>query len=111
MRIWDLPAKVLCNRHLLAEHGELHGLWKILTTDKGGSYRKHPETLRWIGKLEALVIRHMEQVLEFNQRGYKHKSNLDISGVSLGSKEQNTFIHTVKQQKEILRGKHCHCNI
>ena len=58
MRIWDIPANKLCTKHLLGEHSELHGLWNILTQNKSG-YSRHPETLRWKGKL-ALYLRHEE---------------------------------------------------
>lgn len=50
---------------MLGEHRELHGLWNILTkhSDKG-VYSKHPETLRWLGKLRALYNRHEEIIIE-----------------------------------------------
>ena len=57
MRIWDVAPGVLCRRHLLGEHRELHGLWNILTQDKRG-YRRHPETVRREGELAALFGRH-----------------------------------------------------
>ena len=59
MRIWDFPANKLCTKHLLGEHCELHALWNILTQNKSG-YSRHPETLRWKGKLAALYLRHEE---------------------------------------------------
>ena len=115
MRIWDLPVKKLCRQHLLGEHRELHCIWTFLTTDKGGSYKKHPETLRWKGKLEALLLRHIEQVLEMRRRGYNHHSLLDISRVNLGSKNQDKFINTIDEQIEILKAKqkttNCQCNV
>jgi sugar lactone lactonase YvrE len=57
MRIWDVPPSLLCRQHLLGEHRELHGLWRIITEDRQG-YAKHPETRRWRGKLAALYERH-----------------------------------------------------
>ena len=57
MRIWDLPPSLLCRQHLLGEHRELHGLWRILTENRQG-YAHHPETRRWRGKLAALYQRH-----------------------------------------------------
>ena len=73
MRIWDTPANKLCTKHLLGEHSELHGLWNILTQNKSG-YSRHPETLRWKGKLAALYLRHEELVIELKKRNYQHKS-------------------------------------
>jgi hypothetical protein len=31
-RIWDADPALLCDRHLLGEHRELHAIWSILTT-------------------------------------------------------------------------------
>src|SRR5579872_4752009 len=73
MRIWDLPCRILCRQHLLGEHRELHAIWNVLTKGKKG-YRRHPETLRWQGKLKALYKRHEEQVRELRARGYEHRS-------------------------------------
>jgi hypothetical protein len=57
MRIWDIPVEKLCRNHLLGEHRELHAMWVVITQNKKG-YSKHPETIRWIGKLRALYLRH-----------------------------------------------------
>jgi DNA repair protein RadC len=63
VRIWDVPPSLLCRQHLLGEHRELHGLWRILTEDRQG-YARHPETRRWRGKLAALYQRHESLVKE-----------------------------------------------
>jgi pyrimidine dimer DNA glycosylase len=109
MRIWDLSPSVLCRKHLLGEHRELHAIWTVLTQNKKG-YTKHPETLRWVGKLKALYNRHEKLVEEMKKRGYNHKSDLD-SSLATGSAIQKEFIHTMGQQKEILKNKLCECKI
>ena len=106
IRIWDLPVEKLCNKHLLGEHRELHCIFTFLTTDKGGSYKKHPETLRWVDKLPALYNHHEQQVKEINKRGWKHKSELPFIN---GAKIQNKFINTIEEQIEILKNKKCLC--
>lgn len=111
MRIWDIPCQSLCNKHLLGEHRELHCIWTFLTTNKGESYKKHPETLRWAGKLEALLLRHSEQCIEMFNRGWKHKSLLNISDIKLGLKIQDKFVNTIEEQIEILKLKKCNCKI
>jgi hypothetical protein len=58
------------------EHRELHAIWNILTQNKSG-YSRHPETLRWKGKLAALYLRHEELVYEMISRNYHHKTELD----------------------------------
>lgn len=109
MRIWDLPPSVLCRKHLLGEHRELHAIWTVLTQNKKG-YAKHPETLRWVGKLKALAKRHESLVDEMKKRDYKHNSNLDMS-LATGSAIQKKFIHTIEEQKEIIKNKLCDCKI
>ena len=109
MRIWDVHPKHLCRKHLLAEHRELHGLWNILTKQKGkGGYSRHPETLRWVGKQKALYLRHNGLVEEFYSRGYSHYTPLDKK-LATGSAIQDTFINTISEQKEILKKKLCDC--
>ncbi len=109
MRVWDIHSKHLCGKHLLAEHRELHGLWNILTKHgaKGG-YSKHPETLRWVGKANALYKRHKDLVREFDKRGYNHCTSLD-KNMAKGSGDQDVFIDTIKEQKLILKNKPCAC--
>ncbi len=109
MRVWDIHPKHLCRKHLLAEHRELHGLWNILTKHKGnGGYSRHPETLRWVGKLKALYRRHESLIKEFSCRGYKHHTPLD-KRLAIGIGSQSVFINTVKEQRVILRNKKCDC--
>ncbi len=107
MRIWDLPPNKLCRDHLLGEHRELHALWTILTKNKKG-YRKHPETLRWQGKLKALYLRHEQLVKEMKKRNYQHNSPLDKK-LAKGKSIQKKFVNTIKEQKQILKNKNCQC--
>lgn len=109
MRIWDIPAQELCQKHLLGEHRELHAIWTILTTDRKG-YRNHPETKRWVGKLKALYNRHAELVQEMERRGYVHKSPLDKT-LATGSDLQDAFVHSIDEQHIILQNKPCTCPI
>ena len=109
MRIWDIEPEYLCRKHLLGEHRELHGLWNILTKHKGmGGYSKHPETLRWIGKLHLLYQRHEEVVKEMQKRGYAHKSPLKKEFNS-SIEKQTIFINTINEQKQLLNAKSCEC--
>ena len=107
MRIWDLETKFLCNQHLLGEHRELHAIWSILTKNKKG-YSKHPETLRWRGKLKALFNRHKAEVKEMKNRGFKHFSDLNFKLAS-GSSIQKNFLNSAEEQKKILKNKFCRC--
>jgi hypothetical protein len=109
MRIWDLPPEKLCREHLLGEHYELHALWAIIIRNRKG-YARHPETLRWKGKLRALYLRHQKLVREMKARGYRHRSPLD-SKLARGRKKQDKLIHSIAEQKRILKGKGCDCRI
>ena len=105
MRIWDLPPSRLCRKHLLGEHRELHALYVVISQNKKG-YSRHPETLRWVGKLPALKKRHEELVNEMEKRGYKHNSPLSDSP---GNQTQEQLINTIEEQEKILREKPCEC--
>src|SRR5690554_2499542 len=109
MRIWDLPPEILCRNHLLGEHNELHGLWTILTEGRTG-YARHPETLRWRGKLAALYNRHEQLVAEMERRGYNHRSPLDPA-LATGSAIQDEYVDTPEEQVRILRVKGCACEV
>jgi len=109
MRIWDVPPDRLCRNHLLGEHSELHGIWTILTQDRRG-YARHPEVLRWKGKLKALYLKHDEIVAEMIRRGYRHDSPLD-GELAIGAEEQDTYVDSLEEQVQILRGKGCDCRV
>lgn len=107
MRIWDISPKKLCRNHLLGEHRELHAMWTVITEEKKG-YSKHPETLRWVGKLNAMYSRHEDLVEEMINRGYRHKSPLD-KRMAVGKTRQDVFIDSPSRQIQILKQKGCNC--
>ncbi len=109
MRIWDVSPKILCRQHLLGEHRELHALWTIISENKKG-YSRHPETLRWYGKLHALFLRHEKLVSEMEKRGYHHQSPLDKK-FATGDSLQKTYVNNPKEQLEILKSKNCECKV
>ena len=107
MRIWDVDPALLCRRHLLGEHRELHGLWNILVHGKRG-YSFHPETQRWQGKLAALHRRHERLVTEMLRRGYRHESPLPAD-LATGAIDQDVLIDPLEEQLRLLRQKPCEC--
>ena len=109
MRVWDLAPRLLCRQHLLAEHRELHGLWRILTLGKKG-YSRHPETLRWVGRLKALYRRHEALAAEFARRGYRHLTPLD-RGLATGRARQDRFVDPPARQRRLLARKGCGCRV
>ena len=109
MRIWDISPKKLCRNHLLGEHRELHAIWSVLVNGKKG-YARHPETLRWKGKLKALYGRHEALVSEMAARGYRHLSPL-AKRQATGSAKQTIYVDRLRKQLVILRNKHCQCDV
>jgi hypothetical protein len=107
VRIWDLTPRRLCREHLLGEHRELHAVWSVLTSGKTG-YSRHPETLRWKGRLKALFLRHEVLVAEMARRGYRHFSPLDRR-LARGQARQSVFLATRSAQLGFLRRKGCGC--
>ncbi|MFA5311661.1 MAG: pyrimidine dimer DNA glycosylase/endonuclease V [Candidatus Omnitrophota bacterium] len=107
--MWDIPPDKLCRNHLLGEHRELHAIWEIIIRGRKG-YSRHPETLRWKGRLKALFLRHEKLVKEFKERGYRHSNCLDKS-CARGKPGQDQFVDSVKQQLVILRKKGCGCRV
>jgi len=109
MRIWDISPEKLCRNHLLGEHRELHAIWSILTKNKKG-YSRHPETMRWRGRLAALYRRHQKLVAEMKNRGYKHKSELSRKYAS-GPSKQSQYVDSYAAQINILKKKKCKCKV
>jgi hypothetical protein len=94
---------------LLGEHRELHAIWSVIVNGKKG-YARHPETLRWKGKLKALYCRHEALVSEMAARGYRHRSPLPKRQAT-GSAKQTIYVDRPKKQIAILRNKHCQCDV
>ena len=107
MRIWDPAVIDVCDRHLLGEHRELHAVWSILTTGKRG-YARHPETLRWRGRLAALYARHDEQVQEMRRRGFRHRSPLETARAT-GDRRERELLDSIDAQRARLARAACAC--
>lgn len=107
MRVWDISPKLLCANHLLGEHVEIHAIWNIITKGKKG-YSRHPETMRWRGKLNALYARHEKVAKEMQRRGFNHASDLD-GKIAKGNQKQTRFVDSIEVQKRLLKRKKCGC--
>ena len=75
----------------------------------------HPETMRWRGRLGALIRRHDEVANELQSRsGNAHKTPLDsLVAASEGPDTwiQERMVESVASQIENLRRKACKCNL
>jgi len=71
MRMWGIDPSLLCQKHLIGEHGEIH-------KHRHNFIKKHKITNRITPIVqiepENMQKRHDELVLEMLKRGYKHNS-------------------------------------
>jgi hypothetical protein len=103
MRIWDLHPGFLNRQSLLGEHREIHAIHAILSQGKKG-YSRHPETLRWRGRLAALWLRHQQVAAEMRLRGFNHFSPLPAPETEIVWPE--TFIDAPARQFALLAEKY-----
>lgn len=73
MRMWMIDPKLLCNRHLLGEHGEIHKHMPSFRKGHNVSGRFKPIVQI---QLNAIEMRHDELASEMLSRGMKHQSPL-----------------------------------
>ncbi len=74
MRMWMIDPKLMCRKHLLGEHRELHALVGILK--KGTGIQGYLDNN--LIETHNIVNRHEELVKEMTNRGYSHKSPLKV---------------------------------
>jgi hypothetical protein len=72
MRMWNVDPKVLCTKHLLGEHVELHMFVGSIVRRK--NIAGFIET--GLVEVHSIVRRHGRLVREMERRGFKHKSPL-----------------------------------
>ena len=77
MRVWDYHPRYLCNKHLLAQHNEIHAIISIINHHHNG-FSHHPEVKRWVGRIGALYRVHERTAAELQVRGYNHHSPVNI---------------------------------
>lgn len=73
MRMWNVDPKVLCDKHLLGEHVEMHMF--IGTIKKGISMKGYVEG--GLVEMTNIVKRHDALALEMLTRGMRHKSPIE----------------------------------
>jgi len=80
MRMWMVPTRFMCRKHLLGEHVEHHML--VGSINKGLSMAGF--VANNLLEPRSILTRHHELVQEMERRGYNHKSPLtsvDLSGL------------------------------
>jgi len=80
--------KILCNKHLLGEHNELHKLVGYLKTKKSIKGWIESNCL----ELESIEKRHKNLASEMAKRGYSHKSPLKVSRKNLDCYKKYQYV-------------------
>lgn len=72
MRMWKVDPKIMCNKHLVGEHVEMHMFI--------GAIKKHKNLKGYLDKglveIHNIRNRHEELAQELARRGFKHNSPL-----------------------------------
>jgi hypothetical protein len=79
MRMWMLSPKLLCRKHLLGEHVEIHKHRHNFVKKQSIQGRMSPIVLI---EPYAMEVRHNELVEEMLIRGYKHNSPYSLPDLS-----------------------------
>jgi len=92
MRMWKVNPKLMCRKHLLGEHLEMHMFVGCLKKGKSlvGYIKKE------LVELHFLVARHHQLATEMVQRGYNHNSPIGGFPHRVGGK-----VDTNKSLKEL----------
>jgi len=72
MRMWNVDPRLMCRRHLLGEHVEMHMFAGTLA--KGVSIKGYLDG--GLVEVDRIRTRHDELAAEMERRGYKHSSPL-----------------------------------
>ena len=99
MRMWMVDPKILCKKHLLGEHGELHKF-------KHTFEKKHKKTGYIINNCiepQSMERRHEELALELKSRNYNHSSPYQMPDISyLPQNEREYQIDKDKALQDLL---------
>lgn len=110
MRVWDIDVSRLCNKHLVAQHHEIHCICSINLHGYKGFWN-HPETRRWRGRNNQLAYVHYQTVNEMVARGLNHRYHMGtLDDVSISVERRPEPWQPIAKQVDILRSKGCGCN-
>lgn len=90
MRMWMIDPKLLCRKHLLGEHGEIHKHKHNFEKHHSMSGRIFPIVLI---EPSSMKTRHDELAREMLKRGYNHQSPFEMPDISyLPENEINALV-------------------
>jgi hypothetical protein len=99
MRMWMVDPKLLCRKHLLGEHGEIHKHRHNFVKKHSISKRVFP-----IAQIEPLSMksRHDELAAEMLSRGYNHESPFEQPDLTyLPENERNARVNIDNSLKDL----------
>ena len=96
MRMWGVNTALLCNKHLLGEHVEMHMF--AGTIKKGISTKGYEET--GLVDLSKIRSRHDRIAKEMLRRGMRHKSPMDpvVEGLKGGGIDIKVNLKELKRR-------------
>jgi hypothetical protein len=100
MRMWMIDPKLLCRKHLLGEHGEIHKHRHNFVKKHSISKRVFPVVQIEPGSME---LRHDELAKEMIRRGYNHQSPFEQPDISyLPELEQNVKVDKNHSMEDLI---------
>jgi len=103
--MWMIDPRVLCRKHLLGEHGEIH--------KHRHNFVKHHSVAKRVelGQIEpaSMEARHDALAIEMIQRGYNHKSPYEQPDISYLPEDQQNFTVDVARSIADLVGRCPEC--
>ena len=88
--MWQIDPKLLCNKHLLGEHGEIHKFRHTFVKQYRIDGRISP-----VVQIEpaSMSIRHNELAAEMVSRGFNHKSDYVLPDLSYLGEKANVKVN------------------
>lgn len=107
MRMWMVDPRILCKKHLLGEHGEIHK--HRHNFEKRHSMNKRIE----LGQIEpsSMKIRHDILAEEMLRRKYNHQSPYEQPDISYLPESQQTFMVDVDSSLRDLLNRCSECSL
>lgn len=96
MRMWMVDPALLCRKHLIGEHGEIH--------KHRHNFVKMHSIFRRFGQIEPLAMkkRHDELVIEMLNRNFNHQSPYEMPDLSyLSERDRNGKVEINKSIEEL----------
>ncbi|MEZ0345342.1 MAG: pyrimidine dimer DNA glycosylase/endonuclease V [Infirmifilum sp.] len=95
--MWMVPPSVMCDRHLLGEHVELHMFVGALRR----KVRVDGYAEKGFLEVASIESRHEELVQEMLRRGFRHSSPLKLEGVDLSYLPEEVLNAKVDREKSL----------